>query len=151
MSHYKCTVQQCSPMHIYMCTLSVPYTRTKAYFVKLKIGIWQNLVSFNISRCALFCEAITGSLTGRQFLCLSVYSESRMRQIVQPSNARSQMDHLATAVTVHGCIYAFFVLIPGITMYQYKCTVHSVFSYGHLYVIFQPPSHKNKGLIEKNE
>ena len=35
-------------------------------------------------------------------------------------------------------VCSFFVSIPGITMFQYKCTVHAVFSYGHLYAIFQP-------------
>ena len=31
-------------------------------------------------------------------------------------------------------VCCFLVSIPGITIFQYQCKVHSVFSYGHLYV-----------------
>ena len=36
------------------------------------------------------------------------------------------------------------------TMSQYKCTVHAVFSYAHLYVHFEHVLHKNKDLLCQN-
>ena len=56
----------------------------------------------------------------------------------------------------HGChslgLYApvlFGILHMTMSMSQYKCTVHAVFSYVHLYVHFQRTVHKNKDLLQK--
>ena len=144
-----CTVHAVFSIHIYMCTLSMSYTRTKAYFVKIKIRILQNLVSFNI----VMCTFLPGhSIQGRkQEGSIPLYARIYIVKAACAELHNHPMPKVRWAtwpwLPRFRTVCCFFVSIYQASL----CisTVHSVFSYGQLYVIFQSLSHKNKGLVGK--
>ena len=124
---------RCSPMYIYMCTFSMPYTRTKAVFQKLRFVCGQMSRAL-ILRHALFCQAIPGTQTGRQHgpNC-AIMPMARGRWTTWP--------WLPQFMTVCG----FFVLLPDISMYQCKCTVISILLWAFIcHISFSLPHTRTK-------
>ena len=120
--HSTCSVPLCT----FIWALSVQLTQ-RPTAKKSMITVWPNVASFHIALCTFSPGHSRYPNRKAVFLCLPVYSAGNKSQIVQ-----SWIWHGSDGPPDCGChgslLYAaLLVLIPGITMFQYKSTVHSVF------------------------